>query len=181
MHRDSPLRNVNLSRRAFIFAGVAGATMLAASRWLTPSAAPRKDSLRALDADGEAIVAALVPVMLAGALPAAPDARRAAIVDTVDGVDRAILGLPPLARDELGQLFVLLALAPTRWALAHTTSSWNDASASDIEAFLQRLRDSRIGLLRAAYDALHQLIFASWYGNPRAWAAIGYGGPPRIG
>jgi hypothetical protein len=35
-------------------------------------------------------------------------------------------------------------------------------------------------LLRSAYDALHQLVFAAWYGNPRSWPAIGYAGPPVL-
>jgi hypothetical protein len=32
----------------------------------------------------------------------------------------------------------------------------------------------------AAYDALHDLTFAAWYGDARAWPAIGYPGPPHI-
>ena len=40
--------------------------------------------------------------------------------------------------------------------------------------------DSRFALLRSAYAALHQLVFAAWYANPRAWAATGYGGPPSL-
>jgi len=28
---------------------------------------------------------------------------------------------------------------------------------------------------------LHELAFAAWYGNPQAWPAIGYAGPPALG
>jgi hypothetical protein len=35
-------------------------------------------------------------------------------------------------------------------------------------------------LLRSGYAALHQLVLAAWYGNARAWPAIGYGGPPSL-
>ena len=96
-------------------------------------------------------------------------------------VDRAINGLSPLQIREIDQLLTLLALAPVSWLLTRSTRAWDEATASDVDAFLARLRDSRIALLRAAYDALHQLVFAAWYGNPRAWAAVGYNGPPVLG
>jgi hypothetical protein len=172
---------MNPSRRRVIFAGVFGAAALVAARWLPQAPAARDAaSFHALDADGRMIVTALVPAMLAGALPEAPDARAEAIRDTVVGVERAIAGLPPLAQRELGQLFSLLALAPARWALLRSASSWPQSSIADVQAFLDRSRDSRVTLFRAAYDAFHQLIFAAWYGSPRAWAAIGYAGPPQV-
>jgi hypothetical protein len=172
---------VKLSRRTFIAAGALGVAALAATRFLPRTSAPGRDaSLRALDADGEAIVRALVPAMLAGALPDDRASRENALDETVRTVDSAILGLPRHAQGELAELFALLASAPGRIALARTTASWSDMSEQDAHAFLERLRTSRFMLPRAAYDALHQLVFASWYGNPRTWAAIGYGGPPRL-
>jgi len=27
---------------------------------------------------------------------------------------------------------------------------------------------------------LHQLVFAAWYADPRAWPATGYAGPPSL-
>jgi hypothetical protein len=90
-------------------------------------------------------------------------------------------GLAPRAQGELNDLFGLLALAPARWSLAHTTASWPEHPATTWSAFSIRLRDSRIDLLRAAYDALHQLVMAAWYGSPRSWPAIGYPGPPDLG
>ena len=119
--------------------------------------------------------------MLAGAIPADPAERSAALRETLAGIEQAVAGLAPRAQGELADLFSLLALAPARWSLAHTHAAWPDAATADVEAFLARLRDSRVGLLRAAYDALHQLVMAAWYGNPRAWTAIGYAGPPMVG
>lgn len=170
---------MNRSRRTFIFVGVLGAAALAATRFFPR--APLSATHAALGSDGSAIVVALAPVMLDGALPDEARAHEEAIRETVAAVDRAIAGLPPLARHELGQLFALLASAPGRWSLAHMTSSWAEASRDDVAHFVARLRDSRLDLLRAAYDALHQLILAAWYGNPRAWPAIGYAGPPALG
>ncbi len=123
---------------------------------------------------------ALIPAFLDGALPAAADARRTMLDETVGAVGVAIRGLPPIARDELSALFALLAFAPVRVAFAGIDRSWRTASVTDANAFLERLRTSRWSQKRAIYQALHQLTFAAWYANPRAWPAIGYPGPPRL-
>jgi hypothetical protein len=170
---------VNFSRRTFIFAGAFGLAALVAVRYWPRGTT--QASLQSLDADGESIMRAIVPVMLAGALPQDRSQRHDAVRETIVNIDRAINGLSPHQIDEIGQLFTLLALAPVRWSLTRSTRSWDEATASDVDAFLARLRDSRIALLRAAYDALHQLVFAAWYGNPRAWDALGYDGPPVLG
>jgi len=167
---------MNLSRRTFIFVGVAGAAALVAARLL-----PRTAEASALGADGATVMTAVVPVMLGDALPPAGEARDAALRETLAALDGAVAGLAPRARSELADLFALLVLPPARWSLARTTAPWSDATAEDVGTFLANLRDSRIGLLRAAYDALHQLVMAAWYGNPRAWPALGYPGPPVVG
>ena len=174
------------SRRTFIVTGLAGGAALAFAWWwrdrsepVTVAAAQRP--LAVLDRDAPAIVAAIVPVILAGALPDDPAARRSAIDETVAGVARAVAGLPPAAQRELGELFALLGVAPARFLATGVGASWSTAGAGDVAAFLERWRTSGIALLRSAYDALHQLVLAAWYGNPRAWSAIGYPGPPRLG
>lgn len=170
---------MKISRRTFIAAGVAGAAALAAAGWLRGRHAPPSGvARRALDGDAEAIVGAIVPVLLADALPTESRARADAIAQTVTAVDIAVAGLPPAAQAELAQLFALLALPPARVALAGVGAPWAQASAADIRGFLDRFRDSSWTLLRSAYDALHQLIYAAWYGNPQSWPAIGYPGPP---
>jgi hypothetical protein len=172
---------VNVSRRTFIATGVVGALALAAAGWLRgPHAAASGVPRRALDADGEALFTAVAPVLLAGALPQAADARKAAIAQTLDGIDLGVAGLPPAARAELSQLVALLALPPVRFGFARVSNSWTEASGEEVRRFLDRCRASRTTLLRAAYDALHQLTFAAWYGNPQSWPAIGYPGPPSI-
>jgi hypothetical protein len=160
---------------------VAGVAALAAARYWPHSSPARTEGLRVLDTGAAAVIAAIVPVILADALPSDASLRGRAIRATVDNVDRAIAGLSPRQIGELGHLFVLLALPPVRWSLTRSTRAWQDATQEEIDAFLARMRESRIGLLRAAYDALHQLVFGAWYGDPRAWAAIGYDGPPSIG
>jgi len=170
-----------ISRRTFIITGLLGATALATARWLRgPHAPPGDESFRTLDADAQAILRAMVPVLLAGALPAAAEAKRLAVADTVRGIDVAISGLAPSAQDELRQLFSLLALPPVRLALARVSEPWSQASEADVRACLDRFRSSSLTLLRSAYGALHQLTFAAWYGNPAAWSRIGYPGPPEL-
>lgn len=174
------------TRRSFILAGTAGAAALAAAGWLrgTGSAAATGSAggaLAALDHDAAQIVAAIVPVVLGGALPRDADTRASAVNVTVANVGRAIAGLPPAAQGELGELFALLALPPARWGLAGVDEPWDRAPPAAVAAFLDRWRTSRFMLLRSAYDALHQLVLAAWYGNPESWPAIGYPGPPEIG
>jgi hypothetical protein len=170
-----------ISRRTFITTGLLGAIALAAARWLRgPHAPPGDASLGALDADAQAILQAIVPVLLAGALPVATEAKRAAIAETVRGIDVAVSGLAPSAQDELRQLFALLALPPARLAIARVSEPWDRASEADVRACLDRFRTSSLTLLRSAYGALHQLTFAAWYGNAASWSRIGYPGPPEL-
>jgi len=170
-----------ISRRTFITTGLLGAAALATAQWLRgPHAPPGDASLLVLDADAQAILGAIVPVMLAGALPVAAEARRQAVADTVRGIDVAVSGLSPNSQDELRQLFALLALPPARVAIARVSAPWPQASETDVRACLDRFRGSSLSLLRSAYGALHQLTFAAWYGNPASWPPIGYPGPPEL-
>ena len=72
-------------------------------------------------------------------------------------------------------------MTPARRVFAGLAPPWTEATLDEVDAFLEAWRSSGWALKRSAYDAFHQIIFAAWYGNPRAWADIGYPGPPRIG
>jgi hypothetical protein len=168
---------MNSGRRAFLVTGALGATALAAGGWLHFGRSFRQAD--ALGDDARDIVRAMVPAFLAGALPDGAQ-RHEAIREATDGVAAAVRGLPPHAQKELAQLFALLAFAPTRIAMAGLWPDWSHATTAEVDAVLVRWQTSRLSLLRSAYDALHQLILAAWYGNPRAWAAIGYAGPPQL-
>ena len=149
-----------------MFVGLAGALTLVAVRAWQPTA----------DFGSRA----LTPAFLDGALPAQEPDRRDAIARTLTNVEAAIAGLPPTARNELSTLFSLLSLAPMRLVFAGIDGGWVDANREDVDVFLARLKNSRWSVKRAAYDALHQLIMAAWYADPRTWASIGYPGPPRL-
>lgn len=169
-----------LSRRRFLQVGLAGAAVLVAARLLDRSPAARAAPYRVLDARSAGLVAALVPAVLAGALPAQAGERALAIREVVEAFDRAVSGLSPAVQAEIDELLSVLRFAPTRMALAGVWSPWDEAGVESISAFLARWRDSRFDLFRAGYQALTQLLQAAWYGNPRAWPAIGYAGPPAL-
>ena len=172
---------MTLSRRTFIAAGLAGGVALAAAGWLRGLHAPANNvARRALEAEGEEIFAAVARVSPHGALPSDGGARNAALAQTLDGIDTAIAGLSPAAQHELRQLVALLALPPVRFGIARVSDPWPGASPVEVRRFLDHCRESRFTLMRAAYDALHDLTFAAWYGNASAWPAIGYPGPPKI-
>lgn len=136
--------------------------------------------MRVLDADAAALVAALAPVVLSGALPADPAGRSNAIAEVVLAFDRAVSGLSPTVQREIGDLLALLAFAPSRIVLAGVSSPWPEAGEEAIAKFLTRWRTSRFDLFRTSYQALVQLLGAAWYGNPLAWSRIGYPGPPDL-
>ena len=170
-----------ITRRTLLKAGIAGGAALVMLRWLYTSDVPPAISAATagpLDASARDIVAAIVPELLKGAIP--PDDAVAARAEVIAGIDRAIAGLPPATRKEIDELFSLLSFVPTRCLVAGVWSPWPKASSESIADFLDRWRDSRFALLRSAYGALHQLVLAAWYGNPRSWSAIGYAGPPSL-
>lgn len=156
-----------MNRRQWIGSGVA-ATLLVAAGALYES--PLKDS----DRD---ILAAIGPVMLAGSLPPGDDALRAFF----EGFDTAVAGLTPSVQAEIAQLFTILRVAPLRMLATGVMRPWHRANRDEIASFLNAWRYSGIAQLRSAYDALHQLSYAAWYGNPRSWPQTGYPGPPNLG
>lgn len=130
-----------------------------------------------LDGEAKAAIDAIVPAMLAGALPLDAAARAAAVSATTARVHQAILGLPLATQKEVQDLFGLLALAPARRLLAGVSGGWSEAPTEQVSAFLQDWRFHRLGMLQSAYHALHDLIIGSWYADPSTWATIGYPGP----
>ena len=171
---------LSISRRTLLKAGIAGGAALLLARWLyTPTLPPARPTANALDPDARTIVAAIIPVLLDGALPSGPEAPSAR-ADTLAAVEQAIASLPPATRKELTDLFSLLSFPPTRCFVAGIWSPWPEATRESIASFLARWRDSRFELLRSAYAALHQLVFAAWYADPRAWPTTGYAGPPPL-
>lgn len=151
-----------LTRRQLVLGGLAAAGALAAG-----------DVLYEFSSDDDrAIIAAIAPVMTGLSVP---------VAEVVRGFDVAVAGLPLAVQAEVHQLLGLLRFPVTRALVAGIWHPWHAANAEEIAAFLTRWRYSNLAKLRSAYDALHQLVMAAWYGNNAAWTAIGYSGPPRVG
>lgn len=165
------------SRRSFLKAGVLGALVLAAGGGIYRATQAPNTERFVLDGEARAALGAIVPAMLAGALPAGAAERGAAIAATVEGVHTAISNLPLTVQKEVQDLFGLLALAPARRLLTGIAGGWAKASESEVAAFLQDWRLHRFALLRGAYGALHDLALGAWYAQPASWSAIGYPGP----
>ncbi|MFL6658100.1 MAG: twin-arginine translocation signal domain-containing protein [Massilia sp.] len=166
------------NRRSFLKVGALAALGLAAGGGIYRYTHPPVANARfVLDGEAKAALDAIIPGMLAGALPTAAPARSAAISATTERVHQAILGLPLNAQKEVQDLFGLLALAPARRMLTGVSGGWSQAQDEQVSAFLQEWRFHRLGMLQTAYHALHDLIIGSWYADPASWEAIGYPGP----
>lgn len=166
-----------ITRRRLLTGGVAAGAALAIAGLVyefSPDGARRDPEFRytMLDDEDRVMVAAITPVMLG---------ITGNVSQVVRGLDVAIAGLPLEVRAQIRQLFGILRFAPTRMLVAGIWHPWHAASQGEIARFLTSWRYSPVPKLRSAYDALHQLIMASWYGNAAAWPAIGYAGPPRLG
>ena len=165
------------SRRVFLQAGGLAALLLAGGgAWYraSRSAPPHRF---ALDGEARAALQAIAAAILDGALPREAARREPALAAAVGGVHAAILGLPPATQKEVRDLFGLLALAPARRLLTGIANGWDNATPAQVGAFLQGWRLHRLGLLRTAYQALHDLVLGAWYAQPSSWEAIGYPGP----
>jgi hypothetical protein len=168
------------TRRQLLKVGIAGGLVLAGARWLDRPQAVAAATHRFLDERNAAVAAALVPVVLDGAMPREAAAKRKAIDETVEAFDRAVAGLSNAVQKEVEELFSILRFGPTRLMLTGLWSPVEESSPEEIAEFLARWRRSRFDIQRAGYQAMTQLIQAAWYGNGASWAAIGYPGAPRI-
>lgn len=169
-----------IKRRTLITTGLVGGAALALAAWL-PRSEPGTDptgttSQAPLSPEAAELFGALAPVVIGSSCITPQDRQRA-----VEGVGIAIARLSPAAQAEVGELVMLLSLAPARGVLAGVWSSWAQADPAALSAFLQRWRHSRLSLLQSGYHALHDLILGAWYADPRSWPAMGYAGPPQIG
>jgi TAT (twin-arginine translocation) pathway signal sequence len=164
------------SRRTFLKAGGLAALVVAAGGGIYRVIHPPVPQRFVLEGEARAALHAIIPAILAGVVPF-EQRSEAAIAATTERVHQAILGLPLATQKQVQDLFGLLALAPARRVLTGISGGWGSASVEQVSGFLQDWRLHRIGLLRSAYQALHDLVLGAWYADPSSWAAIGYPGP----
>lgn len=167
-----------ITRRRFVQVGLASAALLALVRSLDRPAAAAGGWR--VDEQTVGTMTALVPVILAGALPAQDEARARTVAVIVAEFDRLVGSLAPAVQEEIGELFSVLHFPPARIALAGLWNAVEESSADELRAFLMRWRGSRFQLQRASYRALTQITQAAWYGLSESWPSIGYPGPPAL-
>jgi hypothetical protein len=165
-----------MQRRTFLKVGAVGVITLAGAGFIASRSGDRTlpDGFRWIDRENLKLLTALLPVILDKALPTDPAARAVALNDSIETWDRTISGMTPSVQNEIKDLFGLLTNPLTRGPATGVWGSWEKTSPQEVEAFLNRWRYSKVGLLRAGYQAINQLTLAGWYGNPLAWGQLGY-------
>ncbi len=163
-----------MRRRTLLKVGLIGGTVLAAAGAATLLLKPRSHDAAASD-EAPLVLRAVMPALLAGALPIDATARTAALEAGLQRSLAAISALPLPARIELGELFSLLASRPGRWLAG--IDAWSTASTPEVTRFLQRWRVHSFDLFQVAYHALHDLVLGPWYADESTWPRIGYPGP----
>jgi hypothetical protein len=170
-----------MNRRQFLRAGLVGGAVLAAGgAWVVwrdvreaDAGSPGRDRVAE-------IIAALAPVLLAGALPADSPARNAAVARTIAGVKDVIAAFPAAVQAEIADLFRLLDIRIARRLLTGIGAEWKTVETAQVIEFLERWRRSRIALLQGGYFALHDLVLGAWYADASSWGPLGYPGPPNV-
>ena len=182
-----------MNRRGFLKLGLGGTLVLGAAGLgvhlggynNAPAGKPEGQAARVPDHDFQflsrqdiVLFQALLPALLAGALPASPEPYQRSMDNTLIRIDQGISAFSPANRQQLRKLFDLLNLAPGRIALAGIWRDWSTVRQEQANAFLQRWRDSHFGLLNSGYIALSKLTNVAFYGAREHWPASGYPGPP---
>lgn len=182
MHTTRTLEAPNLSRRSLLKVGLLGTALLGTAGLTATlsgcSASTPKAGFAVLRETDLPFLQALIPVMLAGAVT--PAQMPQAISDTLKNLDYSLNHLSPELLKLTVQLFDVLALPITRGPLTGVWGSWQNASAVDIQAFLERWQNSSLALLKMGHASLLQLVMMSWYSRAESWAHCGYPGPPAV-
>jgi len=159
---------------SLLLAGAGGAALLGGCTRRTEAASSGYQFLR--DADLP-MLRAVVPTVLGSMLPPSGAERDRLVDDLLQRVDLSCYRLGPPNQKAVAQLFDLLNLRATRWALTGI-GAWDEATPQQMQAFFERWRSSSFGLLTAGYRALVKLVAGAFYGTPAGWAAANYPGPP---
>jgi len=93
-------------------------------------------------------------------------------------MDEAIYRFGPANQAQMRKLFDMLNFSLTRITLAGVWSGWANATPGTVDGFLNRWRNSSIGLFNKAYAGLVRLTNSSFYGYRDNWHLSGYPGPP---
>lgn len=179
---DTTIDSPQLSRRNLLKVGLLGSAFLATASLTASlsgcSAGTPQTGFAVIREFDLPFLQALIPVMLEGAV--APQQMPHALAGTLESLDYSLNHLSPEMLKLTVQLLDVLAMPVTRGPLTGVWGSWENASAADVRAFLERWQNSSIGLLKMGHASLLQLVMMSWYGRAESWAHCGYPGPPTV-
>ena len=128
-------------------------------------------------ADAEFILA-IAPVILAKSFPASLS-REEADTRLIKAVDALINTLGGHAKTQLEQLFTIMSSAPLRLVVGAPAGGWKEASAEEIESFLDAWKNSMMGIKNMGYASLCKIVGMCWYSQPETFQITGYPGPPK--
>jgi hypothetical protein len=176
---------VRITRRGLLRAGLLGSALLWAGgqigcggRHAASRPAAGSGERQALTPAGEAILGAVIPVVLGSLLPGDEKERRRVLAIGLDTIDRYLAFLPEALQREAGDAFATLDLLPARVLLVGTWRPWSETPPATVAAFLRSARSSRFDLVRRIFVFLQSLAVLAWFDQRAAWPAIGYPGPP---
>ncbi|MFF7061785.1 twin-arginine translocation pathway signal protein [Pseudomonas sp. NPDC008258] len=161
-----------MQRRDLLRFSLGASVFLSATSLVGCTAQTSAHGYQAVRDDDLPLLRALIPVVLAGTL--------ATEQPVLLSLDHKLAALSPEMLKLTRQLFDVLSLPLTRGPLTGIWGAWEQASPTQVTAFLQRWQDSSLSLLRMGHASLLQLLQMAWYERPESWAACGYPGPPNI-
>lgn len=164
-----------MQRRSFLKTGLVGGAVLAVvggsglALWSGDASVRPRRALVSLPERAFPVLVAVAARVLKG--------TTADPVEIAHRVDEALRFATPESRKDLGDVFGLLENALAGLLLRGQARPFTLLDERAQDAALLAWRDSRIALLRGAYNGLRKLCLAAHYATPSSWAEVGYGGP----
>lgn len=164
-----------MQRRTLLRIGLAAGLTLTAGAGLVALVKPGREAGRLTPA-GRALWAGVARGVLGSLLPTDAASLKPALDAHLLRLEQAIAGMPPGVQAEIDELTTLAASAPGRAALVGLSTPWDEASPAEVEAALNVLRHSSIGLRQQVYQALRELTNAAFFADTATWGLMGYAG-----
>lgn len=164
---------MKLSRRALLKYSIATVALATGGSWLVSSASiDFKPMARlALTPQQQQVFWYLIPAFLEGAVANDDVARKQQVLGNID---HAFAILEPHTQVELNQLLDILASRGGWLLLSAGAAQLSELSIQQRLLLLQQWQQHYLQLLRQAYQGLHELITAAWYGDPASWPDLEY-------
>jgi hypothetical protein len=171
-----------VDRRSFLKLGAAssaaltGISLTATLTGCTESL-PENSDWKILREGDRTFLKAIFPLLMKGSLPTGTAAKEDALNKMLRCADGVVFKLDHHNQKQMIELFDLVNFSASRGLTTGVWSKWDEASDEEIEHFLNKWRESSIGLFNLAYNGLNRLACAGWFGLPESWQSVGYPGP----